>query len=125
MGGPGAYVPAPTEGLVHANDLPLPLVVPYDRQHAHSPCPRCGPLAYRHKSRCQAVTSPLQGSREGEAPPAQSATNRQSLFMPPSPCLMPSSAHRAQGIVKNVNPLSTKTLGSMSGGMKYMPGTTP
>ena len=38
---------------------------------------------------------------------------------------MPSSAQRAQGIVKNVNPFATKTLGSMSGGMNYMPGTTP
>ena len=50
MFGPGEYVPDPTEGIVDANDLPMPLVVPYDRNHDHSPCPRCGHLAYRHKS---------------------------------------------------------------------------
>ena len=50
MFGPGEYVPDSTEGIVNANDLPMPLVVPYDRNHAHSPCPRCGHLAYRHKS---------------------------------------------------------------------------
>jgi hypothetical protein len=57
--------------------------------------------------------------------PLRSATHRQSLFMPLRPFLMPSSAQRAQGIVKNMNPFSTKKLGSMSGGMKYIPGTTP
>src|SRR4030095_5893865 len=57
--------------------------------------------------------------------PLRSAQHRQCLLMPPRPFVMPSSAHRAQGIVKNMDPLSTKTLGSMSGGMKYMPGTTP
>src|SRR4030095_5675844 len=56
--------------------------------------------------------------------PLRAATHRQSLFMPLRPFLMPSSAQRAQGIVKNVNPLSTKKLGAMSGGMKYIPGTT-
>ena len=50
MFGPGEYVPDPTEGIVDANDLPQPLVVPYDRNHDHNPCPRCGHLAYRHKS---------------------------------------------------------------------------
>ena len=45
MFGPGAYVPDPTEGIVDANDLPMPLVVPYDRNHDYSPCPRCGHLA--------------------------------------------------------------------------------
>jgi len=50
MFGPGEYVPDPTEGIVDANDLPMPLVVPYDRNHDHSPCPRCGHLAYRHTS---------------------------------------------------------------------------
>ena len=39
MFGPGEYVPDPTEGIVNANDLPMPLVVPYDRNHDHSPCP--------------------------------------------------------------------------------------
>jgi hypothetical protein len=73
----------------------------------------------------------VQRKRDGKvgAPspchPFRSATNRQFLFMPPRPFLMPSNAHLAQGIVKNVNPFSTKKLGSMSGGMKYMPGTTP
>ena len=43
--------------------------------------------------------------------------------MPASPFLMPSVAHRAQGKVKNLNPFSTKKSGSMSGGMKYIPGT--
>ena len=50
MFGPGEYVPDPTEGIVDVNDLPRPLVVPYNRNHEHTPCPRCGHLAYRHKS---------------------------------------------------------------------------
>jgi hypothetical protein len=50
MFGPGEYVPDPTEGIVDVNDLPLPLVVPYDRHHDHSPCPRGGHLASRHTS---------------------------------------------------------------------------
>src|SRR4030095_1685145 len=37
--------------------------------------------------------------------PLRAATHRQSLCMPLRPFLMPSSAQRAQGIVKNVNPL--------------------
>ena len=83
------------------------------------------------KTRNQLTGNRIQKKRDGKvgAPspchPFRSATNRQSLFMPPRPFLMPSSAHRAQGIVKNLNPFSTKKLGAMSGGMKYMPGTTP
>ena len=50
MFGPGEYVPDPTEGISDPNDLPQPIVVPHDRNHDHSPCPRCGPLAYRHQS---------------------------------------------------------------------------
>jgi hypothetical protein len=50
MFGPGEYVPDPTEGIIDANDLPQPIVVPYDRNHDHSPCPRRGHLASRHKS---------------------------------------------------------------------------
>ena len=47
MFGPGEYIPDPTEGIVNANDLPQPLVVPYDRNHDHSPCPRCGHFTTR------------------------------------------------------------------------------
>jgi len=50
MFGPGDYVPDPTEGIVDVNDLPKPIVMPDDRNYDHSPCPRCGHLAYRHKS---------------------------------------------------------------------------
>jgi hypothetical protein len=50
MFGPGEYVPDPTEGIVNVNDLPAPTLVAYDRNHDHSPCPRCGHLASRHKS---------------------------------------------------------------------------
>ena len=49
MFGPGDYVPDPTEGIVDVNDLPPPILVPYDANFDHSPCPRCGHLAYRHK----------------------------------------------------------------------------
>ena len=49
MFGPGEYVPDPTEDIVDVNDLPAPTLVAYDRNHNHSPCPRCGHLAYRHK----------------------------------------------------------------------------
>ena len=50
MFGPGEYVPDPTEGIVNVNDLPAPTLVAYDRNHDYTPCPRCGHLAYRHKS---------------------------------------------------------------------------
>ena len=50
MFGPGEYVPDPTEGIVDVNDLPQPILVPDERDFDHSPCPRCGHLAYRHKS---------------------------------------------------------------------------
>ena len=48
MFGPGEYVPDPTEGIVDVNALPTPTLVAYDRNHDHTPCPRCGHLAYRH-----------------------------------------------------------------------------
>lgn len=50
MFGPGEYVPDPTEGIVDVKDLPTPQLVTYNRNHQHTPCPRCGHLAYRHKS---------------------------------------------------------------------------
>ena len=50
MYGPGEYIPDPTEGIVDVKDLPAPILVPYDRNHDHTPCPRCGHLAYRHKA---------------------------------------------------------------------------
>ena len=50
MDGPGEYIPDPTEGIVDVKDLPAPILVPYDRNHDHTPCPRCGHLAYRHKA---------------------------------------------------------------------------
>jgi hypothetical protein len=50
MFGPGEYVPDPTEGIVDVKDLPTPQLVAYSRNHKHTPCPRCGHLAYRHKS---------------------------------------------------------------------------
>jgi hypothetical protein len=48
MFGPGEYVPDPTEGIVDVNALPTPTLVAYERNHDHTPCPRCGHLAYRH-----------------------------------------------------------------------------
>ena len=50
MFGPGEYVPDSTEGIVDPNALPKPTLVPEDHNYEHSPCPRCGQLAYRHKS---------------------------------------------------------------------------
>ena len=50
MFGPGAYVPDPTEGMVDIKDLPRPHLVAYSRNHDPTPCPRCNPLASRHKS---------------------------------------------------------------------------
>ena len=50
MYGPGEYVPDPTEGIVDVKDLPAPILVAYDRNHDHTPCPRCGHLASRHKA---------------------------------------------------------------------------
>ena len=49
MFGPGEYVPDPTEGVVDVNALPTPTLGGYDRNHAHSLCPRGGHLASRHK----------------------------------------------------------------------------
>jgi hypothetical protein len=49
MFGPGEYVPDPTAGIVDSNDLPRPILVPYDAHYDHRPCPRCGHLASRHK----------------------------------------------------------------------------
>ena len=50
MFGPGEYVPDPTEGIVNVKDLPTPQLVPYRRNHMHTPCPRCAHLASRHTS---------------------------------------------------------------------------
>jgi hypothetical protein len=50
MYGPGEYVPDPTEGIVDVKDLPAPILVAYDRNHDHTPCPRCGHRASRHKA---------------------------------------------------------------------------
>jgi hypothetical protein len=47
--GPGEYVPDPTEGIINVKDLPSPQIVAFDRNQEHTPCPRCGLLAYRHK----------------------------------------------------------------------------
>jgi hypothetical protein len=47
--GPGEYVPDPTEGITDVQDLPAPQIVEYERNHEHTPCPRCGHLASRHK----------------------------------------------------------------------------
>jgi hypothetical protein len=50
MLGPGRYAPDPTEGIVDVKDLPAPQLGFYHRDHKQTPCPRCGPLASRHKS---------------------------------------------------------------------------
>ena len=50
MFGPGEYVPDPTEGIVDGKDLPTPQLVTSNRNHQHTPCPRCGHLASRHTS---------------------------------------------------------------------------
>lgn len=51
MYGPGRYVPEPTEGITNVNDLPAVVLAVYHRDHRQSPCPRCGHLAPRDKSR--------------------------------------------------------------------------
>ena len=50
MFGPGRYVPDPTEGIIDVQDLPTPQLGFYRRNHQHTPCPRCGQLASRHKA---------------------------------------------------------------------------
>ena len=50
MFGPGAYVPDSTEGIAKVKDLPVPTCMAYDRNHKHTPCPRCGSRAARHTS---------------------------------------------------------------------------
>ena len=49
MFGPGEYVPDPTEGITDVKNLPPSQPVAYSRHQPHTPCPRCGRLAYRHK----------------------------------------------------------------------------
>ena len=49
MFGPGRYVPDPTEGIIHVEDLPAPQVRFYSRDSKQTPCPRCGHGAPRHK----------------------------------------------------------------------------
>ena len=50
MYGPGRYVPDPTEGIPTVKDLPAPQLVAYHRDHQQTACPRCSPLASRHKA---------------------------------------------------------------------------
>ena len=50
MFGPGAYVSAPTEGMVDLKDLPAPQLVPSSRNQQSSPYPRGDALASRHTS---------------------------------------------------------------------------
>ena len=50
MFGPGEDVPDPTEGIIDVKDLPAPKLVAYDRNHKHTPCPRCGHRCSRHTS---------------------------------------------------------------------------
>jgi hypothetical protein len=50
MFGPGAYVPAPTAGIVDVKDLPAPHPGCYSRHSQQTPCPRWGPRASRHTS---------------------------------------------------------------------------
>tara|TARA_B100000029_G_C16949910_1_gene732128 strand:+ start:261 stop:539 length:279 start_codon:yes stop_codon:yes gene_type:complete len=42
-----------------------------------------------------------------------------------NPFSIPCIAQAAHGTVKNLKPFCTKKLGSIAGGMKYIPGTTP
>jgi hypothetical protein len=41
-------VPDPTEGITNIKDRPAPRIVPYDRHHEHTLCPRWSHLAARH-----------------------------------------------------------------------------
>src|SRR5215470_17856478 len=50
MFGPGEYVSDPTEAIVDLQALPRPPLVAYSRHPDHTPCPRCGHLAYGHQS---------------------------------------------------------------------------
>ncbi len=50
MLGPGEYVADPTEGIVDIKHLPRPHLGASSRHHDHTPCPRCGHRASRHKS---------------------------------------------------------------------------
>src|SRR2546426_10410789 len=49
MFGPGAYRPAPTEGMTALADLPQPEIVLSSRNEKRQPCPRCRHAAYRDK----------------------------------------------------------------------------
>jgi hypothetical protein len=61
-----------------------------------------------------------------QKPIATAATRRGSQrLMLESALWIPLLAQGPHGMVKNLNPLSTKKFGSMPGGMKYMPAAMP
>jgi hypothetical protein len=49
MGGPGEYVPDPTEGITSVDDLPPPKVKRRSHNRRRQPCPCCGRSCYRDK----------------------------------------------------------------------------
>ena len=46
-GGPGEYLPDPTEGITRPEDLPQPRIIEKSRDYKKRPCPSCGYKAYR------------------------------------------------------------------------------
>lgn len=48
-GGPGEYLPDPTEGVTRPEDLPKPRIVERSRDYTKRPCPACGHKAYRDR----------------------------------------------------------------------------
>ena len=55
MSGPGAYVPDPTEGIVHLNDLPKPQVKERSCVRQKSRCPNCTHPSTRHAFRVRTL----------------------------------------------------------------------
>ena len=51
--GPGEYVADPTEGITRVEDLPKPRRIQRARNYPKRPCPRCGYLAYRNRTRAR------------------------------------------------------------------------
>jgi hypothetical protein len=55
MSGPGQYLPDPTEGVTHPEDLPKAKTVRRSRNYPHLPCPTCGKSCFRNRNRTRVL----------------------------------------------------------------------
>ncbi len=71
---------------------------------------------------------PISPQRRTLGDPAVRRTvriDRRQRLIPDRPFWIPAFAQGPHGMVKNLNPFSTKKFGSIPGGMKYIPAAMP